>query len=360
MLLTKELEVIPSGKTIKYYKDKGYDAKYHEPLTIDVKDLPSGSHTMVDVLCDYCQNEIFSVTYYDYNKEAKTINKHACKNCIGKKIKDVNIKKYGVNSVSQLDYVKDKRRKTFIDKYGAETPLQNKKIMKRVMATNLSKYGCVSPGQVPEFKEKAMKTNLERYGVTSPSKNEQVKQKIRNTNLQRYGVPYTMQVFEVREKANESLCKNGNQKTSAQQLYLHNIYGGEINYAISYYAVDICFPEEKLCVEYDGGGHNLRVVLGRLTQEEFDRKEIIRDKTIKVEGYKQMRIISSKDLLPSDSILLQMLSDARQYFSDYPNHSWIEFNIDASAVRNAENKDGSDYDFGELRKVSKPRQQDVA
>ena len=64
-----------------------------------------------------------------------------------------------------------------------------------------------------------------------------------------------------------------------------------------------------------------------------------------------MRIISLKDKLPSDEILLQMLSEAKQYFFDYPNHSWIEFNIDTSTVRNAEQKDGVFFDYGKLRKI---------
>ena len=73
-----------------------------------------------------------------------------------------------------------------------------------------------------------------------------------------------------------------------------------------------------------------------------------------------MKIISSKDLLPSDEILLQMLSDAKQYFSDYQNHSWIEFDIDNSVIRNAENKNGVSYDFGKLRKINKSDIEDVA
>lgn len=28
MILTKEVEVKPTGKMLKYYRDKGYDAKY--------------------------------------------------------------------------------------------------------------------------------------------------------------------------------------------------------------------------------------------------------------------------------------------------------------------------------------------
>ena len=141
-------------------------------------------------------------------------------------------------------------------------------------------------------------------------------------------------------------------KTSEQHIYLHSVYGGKINYPISYYAVDICLTKEKITIEYDGGGHDLRVVLGQLTRDEFNKKEIIRNNIIKREGYKQMRIISSKDHLPSDAVLLQMLDETKQYFSDYPEHSWIEYDIDASIVRNAEHKDGVFFDFKELRKIN--------
>ena len=64
-----------------------------------------------------------------------------------------------------------------------------------------------------------------------------------------------------------------------------------------------------------------------------------------------MRIISLNDKLPQDSTLLQMLSETRQYFSDYPNHSWIEYNISTSTLRNAEHKQGIPYAFGSLRTV---------
>jgi very-short-patch-repair endonuclease len=235
--------------------------------------------------------------------------------------------------------------------YGVDNPLKSKQILNKVRHTNLLKYGCENPNQVLEFKNKAKITSIERYGVDNAAKNEDVKRKTYMTNLQKYGVMYTIQSPEVRAKANETLCNNGVQKTSKQQLYLHSVFGGEINYPIKYYAADICFPEEKLIIEYDGGGHSLRVALGNLTQEEFNKKEIIRNNIIKREGYKQMRIISSKDLLPSDQILLQILQNARSYFSQYPNHSWIEFNIDTSSVRNAENPQGVSYYFGSLRTI---------
>ena len=352
MILTKEVEVKPTGKMIQYYKDKGYDAKHKQPLTVKVEDLPRKSDARLDVLCDICKENTARIRYADYNKSIDKFGSYVCRDCSIIRAKQLEVARYGDLYVRTEEF-KEKRKKTYIDNYGVENPLQNKEISEKARNTNLQKYGYASPSQVPEFKEKARLTAMERYGVDCPSKNEEVKQKTRNTNLKRYGVPNTMQSPEVRAKANETLCKNGTQKTSSQQIYLHNLYGGEINYQISYYATDICFPEEKLVIEYDGGGHDLRVTLGRLTQEEFSQKEIIRNSVIKKEGYKQMRIISTNDLLPSDQILLQMLETARQYFTQFPSHSWIEFNIDTSSVRNAEHKDGVFFDFGELRKINK-------
>ena len=41
------------------------------------------------------------------------------------------------------------------------------------------------------------------------------------------------------------------------------------------------------------------------------------------------------------------------YFSDYPNHSWMTFDIDEGIVKNAECKDGRSYFYGELRRITK-------
>lgn len=67
-----------------------------------------------------------------------------------------------------------------------------------------------------------------------------------------------------------------------------------------------------------------------------------------------IRIISLTDKLPTEEILLQMLADAKQYFKDFPEHSWINFDIDNGIVRNAEHKEGVLYTFGQLRKIKQP------
>ena len=330
MILTKEVELKPTGKSIGYYRSLGYDAKCRMPLLIKIEDLPEHSDAIIEVLCDYCNKNIVSMKYSSYTKGAKNVEKHACESCRYEKIKEVTKKLYGVECIGSLPETKEKRDKTILKRYNID---------------------CYS--KTEESREKARKTFLDKYGVDNPSKSQAVSEKRKSTNLQKYGVAYTLQSPEVREKISKTLYRNGTQKTSKQQRYLHGLYGGEMNYSIKYYDVDIYLPEDNLTIEYDGGFHLGNVITGRETMEEHNRKQIIRDKTIKREGYKQMRIISTNDLLPSDQTLLQMLQQVRQYFLDYPNHSWIEFNIDTSTVRNAEHKEGVFFDFGKLRKIKK-------
>ena len=393
-IITKEVEIKLWGRTAKYYNNLGYNGKHGDIITVKVEDLQKGSNVKIQYLCDYCKKEVLTMAYSDFTRRTNEVNKMACKNCYTKKVKETNLIRYGVSSYTKTKeclqkmentikskygvkhysqtqdykekfhntcvdrygelYRKDFIRKafdTFCDKSGYDFPSQSPVVREKIVQSYIDHYGVDNPQRSYEIREKTKKTNLERYGCISPAQNEEVKEKICITNLNKYGVPYTMQSPEIRCKANETLCKNGEQKISKQQLYLHTLYGGEINYPITYYATDICLSEEKLAIEYDGGGHDLIVTLGRLTKEEFNQREIIRYNVIKHEGYKQMRIISTKDLLPSDTILLQMLSQTKEYFSIYPNHSWIEFDIDTSTVRNADQKDGVFFDYGELRRI---------
>ena len=377
-IITKEVEIKPTGKMIQYYKDKGYDVKYGQSLIIKIEDLSKGSHLKIDVLCDMCHKNKMTVKYETYNRVVRETGSYVCKECsqekryrtnqkkygvsiasksniVKEKMKQTNLKIYGVDNYGKTKECRDKIKETCLEKYHTEHFAKTTEIKNKKAKTNLKRYGFEHILQVREFKEKVSNTNLERYGAKSPLSNSKVQEKIKQTNLKKYGVLYPMQSLEIRERASKTLYGKSAVLTSKQQLYIFNLYNknkiAELNYPISYYNVDICFLEEKLTIEYDGGFHNGQVKLGQMTQEEFDRKEIIRNNTIKREGYKQMRIISLNDKLPSDQVLLEMLDNARNYFIQYPNHSWIEYNISTSTIRNAEHKDGIPYSYGELRTI---------
>lgn len=472
-ILTEEVQINPSGKSIEYYKNKGYDAKWHKPLMVKVEDLPLRSDAYIIVTCDYCGKEKPPIKYSDYNTQTKNgAKKCCCSDCayikreesmierygygyamqdfekkkeiqqtnlkrygcisptgsedVKNKIRETSMQKYGVEWPSQSSEVREKVKQTSLDKYGVECVLSSKEIQEKIKKTNLEKYGVENPFlcqkivekrkatlltkynttiplQNKECYEKLKKTNLEKYGVENVSQLDEIKNKKKETTFKNYGVEYSSQSDEVKKKTRETnlkkygvesllslpefhqyarqvdmerygfyhhlqnpdilakqketFYKNGTCPTSRQQLYIYNLYNqsneAKLNFPISYYNSDICFPEEKLTIEIDFGGHDLAVKLGSMTRKEFERKEIIRNSVIKNEGYRRMHIISSTDLLPSDEILLQMLEYAKQYFSDYPDHSWIEFDIDSSTIRNAEQKEGSYFNYGDLRRIKK-------
>lgn len=300
-ILTKEVEVKVNSYTIKHYESLGY--------TIPLRKASKSSfqHTGKEFVYDL--NNIFTVKVGDLPKRSNVKIDVICDVC-GEVVHGITYEHYCES----------------MDTFG--------------------EYAC-KKCKTKHYKESC----LRNYGVDNSTKSKKVYEQMIQTSLQRYGTIHPMQSSKIKEKAVKTLYKNSSQKTSKQQHYICNLYKGILNFPLKYYNLDICFPEEKLCIEYDGGGHNLAVVTGKITKEEFNQKEIIRNAIIKREGYKQMRIISSTDKLPLDSTLFQMLSYTKEYFSKYPEHSWIEYNIDSSSIRSAEHKDGIFFNYGDLRTI---------
>lgn len=143
---------------------------------------------------------------------------------------------------------------------------------------------------------------------------------------------------------NITFYENGTQKSSRQQRFIHSVIGGELNYPINMYSLDIAFPKEKIYVEYDGGGHDLSVKLGDETKEEFDRKHLIRSVYLSNNGWYQIRIISPKSLVPNESKLIGLLNNAKNLFDS--GRSWVEYNLDENKIITSKFK--KEYDFGQL------------
>ena len=168
-------------------------------------------------------------------------------------------------------------------------------------------------------------------------------------NLKKYGVEYPMQNKEVQLKAHLSMFKNDTAPCSSQQRYVYNIIGGELNYPYYNVSLDIAFPLEKTYLECDFSGHWLSITLGDLTEKEFKIKQMNRWYSLMRSGWKEIRIISLKDKLPSDSILLEIIEYACNYLNQ--GHHYIKFDIDNLKVINSQGE--FDYNFGQLRKIKK-------
>lgn len=375
MLISKTAKIRIANPNKKHYELLGYkDIKNGDIIEVQINELPTESHVPIQCKCDYCGENI-EMEYRNYLKRINgVVGKIACKKCAGKKERESNLIKYGVPSPMCLKSTQEKAKQTTMNHYGVEIPSKSPEIknkiketfikhygvdhvsktpefQERLKETRMKKYGVPHILQVDEFKEKARLTTLEKFGVENASQSEEIKQKKKETLLKNYGVEFGTQSPIIREKMCKTLFENQTVATSSQQKYICKLYNMTLNYPIGTYNVDMCDINNKLICEYDGGGHRLDVKLGDLTNDEFDQKEIVRNNIIKRKGYKIFRIISSKDKLPTDEVLLQILNNSRQYFSNYPNHSWIEFDIDNNCVRNAENKKGVPFDFGKLKYV---------
>lgn len=356
MLLTKTVKIKWYSRTKSHYTNKGYKfTKMGDYFEVNVNDLTEGSHADVQVLCDYCKETVITKEYRIYLRDNKNgiINNDCCENCKGLKIIESNQKTYGVNGVMQLDEVKEKAERTCEENYGVKSPLQNKEILQKVKNTNLERYSVENVSSVDKFKEKREQTNLKRWGYKSSLLNPEIIKKFTSTNLNRYGVKYPMQNKEILKKcidnSMKTLDKNGKIKCSTQQIYLSNLLNGKINYLFSNCFLDIVIPNKMVYIEYDGGGHDLSVKLGKLTQEEFNYKEIKRGTFLEKNGWKLIRIISSKDLLPSDEKIIEMIDYAKEYLST--GHNWIKFDIDNQLIKCSQFEES--YDYGKLRRITK-------
>jgi len=312
LVLPQMVEVTLHGKNIKYFEDKGYEIprrkdreyRYTTPkgtkIMVNVLDLSNKSNKEVIVKCDYCGKEILK-TINNFIRHKEIINKDCCNECSPIKLSEIIQAKYGVSNVNKLQWVKDSKINTFIINYGVDNPMKDKVVQ-----------------------DKAKYTNNILYGGNSPS-----------------------HCKEVLEKISETLYKNGTQKCSTQQKYLHNLLQGELNYPVERCNLDIGFPKEMIYIEYDGSGHDLSVKFGSETFEQFNNKNKKRDYFLFSKGWKEIRIISLNDKLPLDDKIQDMIIYAKKYINT--GHSWIKFDIDNNVIINRLGV--FYYDFGELRKI---------
>jgi len=189
MLLNNKIKVKIRKTNFEYFKNLGYECNLKDVIYILPKHLTKGSHTIIDVICDYCGDE-HHIQFRDYIKQISVCNKYSCnkKDCSNQKIKDVCIIKYGVNNPFQAEFVKEKSKNTLKKKYGVEHQME-----------------------LQFVKNKIKKTCLERYGVNNPMKSDIVKQKIKLVNLKKYGVVHESKLESQQLKRKNTRIKNGNQ-----------------------------------------------------------------------------------------------------------------------------------------------------
>lgn len=357
MILTKIVKVRWHRKTKEHYlkilntdgSQKYEFTKYGISFFVDFYDIHPNCTVEIKLRCDYCL-EVDKKIYRNWkiHFDKSPIKKDACSKCRGRKIAESNLATFGTANVMQLEKVKIKLKQTNIKRFGVPNAASTKEIKDKIKRTTLEKYGTEYYFQTDAFKDKYNKTMQEKYGVDNSFQATEVKEKSKQTMLMKYGVEHNMQNDKIRQKAVASMFERGSTPTSKPQKYLHNLFGGVLNYAFKRYNLDIALLEDdKIAIEYDGGAHDLKVRLNGITKEEFKRREIIRGTYLKSDGWKLIKIVSKFDTLPSKDDLLRMLKDSKKKFA--LGNTWVEFNVDNSTISYKGHKE-EEYKFKQTEK----------
>ena len=308
MLLEENHLITVGTRTIKHYRDLGYDCKFKDKIIVPTCHLTKNSETKVSVICDYCGN-IYHPTYssYNANKKKTIIDKDCCKKCVQLKSKEVAIKAYGVPHSSHLKSVKDKRKNTLLERYGVDNITKLPETIEKMKNTCIERYGEDNYCKTDISKLRHKETCLEKYGVDNPSKLDEFKQKKIETSIKHYGTDNPMQDNNVKSKCltnrNITFYKNGTVATSSQQIEIFNIlknngYNVEINYPEDKFSLDIALftKDMKINIEYDGWYWHQDV-----------KKDNIRNKIlINKFGWKVLRVKSGY-LLPTNEQLVDAI-----------------------------------------------------
>lgn len=161
--------------------------------------------------CDFCgHNESIQIRSHEDFINKKIINdKIICSICLRKK---TNLKKYGVENLSQSKEIQNKIKANSMIKYGTKHFLSSKEVRNKINTTNEEKYGTKNIFQSEEIKTKIKNTMIKNYGVEYSLQSDEIKNKFKQSMIDRYGTQYAMHSFQIKEKRRTSMQSNINNK----------------------------------------------------------------------------------------------------------------------------------------------------
>lgn len=148
-------------------------------------------------------------------------------------------------------------------------------------------------------KDKSLKSKNKNIDLYKDHCSECESNKRQETTMIKHGYFHPSHTPEHKEKTLKAFRKHNMVATSRGQRYLAKMFDAELNVIVCGYFADMIL-DNKVVIEYDGGGHNLSVLTGDRSQKEFDEREKIRSQTLFDEGYKLLRFISPSELFPED------------------------------------------------------------
>lgn len=210
MIISKSVYVTINSANYKFLKDKNYTFdNIKDIISVKIEDLSKGSHSIVEVKCDFC-DFIRDIVYKDYLARISNQNKYACSKCRAEKTKNTVNKKYAVDNIFQCEETKEKIKSTCKSKYGVEYYTQAYESKEKYKEYCQNNYRKDNLFQVELYKNKSKNTSIEKYGVEFPMQSKIVKDKLKESFVAKYGVEHPMMLEEIVLKCNSTKIKNGN------------------------------------------------------------------------------------------------------------------------------------------------------
>lgn len=80
MIIENEVEYKVNGRSLKYYRDLGYDCKVNDLIKVKIEDLKQGSSSIVHYKCDRCGN-IIEIPFKNFTGHHSIHQKTFCVKC---------------------------------------------------------------------------------------------------------------------------------------------------------------------------------------------------------------------------------------------------------------------------------------
>lgn len=171
-------------------------------------------------ICEYCKQEFewdgAKSHKNDTHKRKYSAERFCSRECgirnWQEKIKQTNLKRYGVENCFQSEDKKERIKQTNLERYGVENAMMLEKTVIKAKKTKLELYGDENYKNMDQIK----RTKFARYGKESFTNREKCKQ----TNLERYGTEYVFQRNEIKEKIRKiTLEKYGKEFFTQTDIY---------------------------------------------------------------------------------------------------------------------------------------------
>ena len=163
-------------------------------------------------VCEECGNKVAFVN----SKQSGLFQRFCCRKCANsneltkQRVREYNLKTYGVPVTSQAQCVKDKAKAHFQETYGVDNPWQAEECKTKAKQTKYDKYGDENYNNRP----KSEATCLDRYGVRVSSQNAEVQRKASISYhlivFEKFGTEWPMQNDDVKAKFHNTMSVNYN------------------------------------------------------------------------------------------------------------------------------------------------------